>query len=85
MERAIGKITNHTIAKSPLPLSMSCKANQIVMVGALLMNSQSVLIPQPTMAESDVDEYLDCYYESDSDETDSEQYIQCIVFIVQFI
>ena len=79
MERAIGRITNHTIPKSPLSLSMSCIANQIVMVGVLLMNFQSVLIPLPTTAESDVDEYLDCYYKCDSDETNSEQYIQCTV------
>ena len=32
------------------------------------MNFQPVLIPLSTMEESDVDEYLDCYYDSSSDE-----------------
>ena len=51
---------------------MSRIANQIVMVCALLVNFQPVLIPPSTMKESNVDEYLDCFYESNSDETDSE-------------
>lgn len=68
VERAIGRIKNYTILKSPLPLSMSCIANHIVTVYALLVNFKMVLIPVSTMEDSDVDEYLDCYYESDSDE-----------------
>ena len=44
-------------------------ANQIVMVCALLINFQPVLIPLLTIEESDVDEYQDCYYVSNSDET----------------
>ena len=75
VKRAIGGIKNFTIFKSPLPLSMSRIANQIITVCALLVNFQPVLIPVSTMEESDVDEYLDCYHESDRDETDSE-YIQ---------
>ena len=51
---------------------MSRIANQIVTVCTLLVNFQPVLIPLSTMEEGDVDEYLDCYYESNSDETDSE-------------
>ena len=51
---------------------MSRIANQIVTVCAVLVNFQPVLIPLSTMEESDVDEYLDCFYESDSDETDSD-------------
>ena len=51
---------------------MSHIANQIIMVCALLVNFQPVLIPLSTMKESDVDEYLDCYYKSDSDETNSD-------------
>ena len=51
---------------------MSRIANQIVTVCALLVNFQPVLIPLSTMEESDVDEYLDCFYESNSDETDSD-------------
>lgn len=72
VERAIGRIKNYTILKSPLPISMSRIANQIVTVCALLVNFQPVLIPLSTTEEPDVDEYLDCNYESDSDETDSE-------------
>ena len=51
---------------------MSHIANLIVMVYALLVNFQPVLIPLLTMQESDVYEYLDCYYESKSDEADSD-------------
>ena len=72
VERAIGRIKNYSILKSPLPLSMPRTANQIVTVCALLVNLQPVLIPLSTKEESDVDEYLDCYYESGSDETDSD-------------
>ena len=42
----------HTIA------SLSCIANQIVVVCALLMNFQSILIPLSTMEESDIDKLL---------------------------
>ena len=51
VERAIGRIRNYTMRKSPLPLSMSCIANQIVIVCALLMDFQPVLIPLSTMEE----------------------------------
>ena len=51
---------------------MSRVANQIITLCTLLFNFQPVLIPLSTMEESDVDEYLDCYYESDSNETESE-------------
>ena len=51
---------------------MSHIPNQNVTVRASLVNFQPVLIPLSTMEESDIDEYLDWYYESDSDETDSE-------------
>ena len=47
-------------------------ANQVVTVYALLVNFQPALIPLSTMEEPDVDEYLNDYYESDSDETSSE-------------
>ena len=72
VERAIGRVKNYTILKSPLPLSTSRIASQIVTVCALLVNFQPVLILLSTMEESDVDEYLDCFYESNSDETDSD-------------
>ena len=58
IERAIGRIKNFSILKSPLPLSMARIANQIVTVCALLVNFQPALIPLSTMEEPDVDEYL---------------------------
>ena len=63
---------------------MSHIANQIVTVCALLVNFQPVLIPLSTMEESDVDEYLDCYYKSNSDKTDSEQYIHSTIRVPTF-
>ena len=72
VELAIGRVKDFTILKSPLPLSMSRIANQIVTLCTLLVSFQPVLIPLSTMEESEVDEYLDCYYESISDETDSD-------------
>ena len=42
VERAIGRIKNYTILKSPLPISMSRIANQIVTVCALLVNFQQL-------------------------------------------
>ena len=66
VERAIGRIKTFKILRSPLPLSMARLANQIVIVCALLVNFQPVLIPKLTMEESDVDDYLDSYYESDN-------------------
>ena len=52
IERAISRIKHFSILKSPLPLSMSRIANQIVTVCALLMNFQPVLIPVSTIEES---------------------------------
>ena len=72
VESAIGRIKTFTILKSPLPLCMARIANQIVTVCALLVNFQPVLIPMSTMEESDIDDYLDSYYESDNDGDDEE-------------
>ena len=58
--------------KSSLLLSMCCIVNQIGTVCALIVNFQPVLILLSTMEESDVDEYLENDYDSDSDETDSQ-------------
>ena len=62
IERVIGRIKHFSILKSPLPLSMSRIANQIITVCALLVNFQPVLIPVSTTEESDVDDYLEEYY-----------------------
>ena len=62
---------------------MSCIANQIVPVCALLVNFQPVLIPLSTLEESDVDGYLSCYYESNSDETDSYS-AHCLVHFIHY-
>ena len=50
---------------------MSFIANQIVAMYALLINFQPVFIPVSTIEQSDVAEYPDCCYESDSDKSDS--------------
>ena len=70
VKRAIGRVKNYSILKNPLPLSISCTVNQIVTVCALLVNFKPVLIPLSTMKKSHVDEYLDCYYKSNNEETD---------------
>ena len=72
VERAIGRIKTFKILQSPLPLCMSRIANQIVTVCALLVYFQPVLIPMSTMEESDIDDYLNSYYESDIDSDDEE-------------
>ena len=75
VERAIGRIKNFSILKGSLPISLSRIANQIVCVCCWLINFQPVLIPPPPVEceESDVEEYFQSYYTSDSDyDADSE-------------
>ena len=74
IERAIGRIKNFSILKGSLPITLSRIANQIVCVCCWLVNFQPVLILPPVEhEETDVEEYFQSYYTSDSDyDADSE-------------
>ena len=74
IERAIGRIKNFSILKGSLPITLSRIANQIVCVCCWLVNFQPILIPPPVECEeTDVEEYFQSYYTSDSDyDADSE-------------
>ena len=68
IERVIGRIKNYAILKGTLPITLSRIANQIVSVCTWLVNSQAVLIPPNPIEEVDeVDEYLDSYFDTESD------------------
>ena len=68
VERVIGRIKNYSILKGALPITLSRIANQIVHVCAWLVNFQTVLIPPKFVKEvDDVEEYLDSYYDTESD------------------
>ena len=69
VERVIGRVKNFSILKDTLPITLSRIADQIVCVCCWLVNFQPVLIP-PILEESadtDVDEYLNTFYSSESD------------------
>ena len=68
IERVIGRIKSYAILKGTLPITLSRIANQIVCVCAWLVNFQTVLIPPEPIEElNQVDEYLDSYFDTESD------------------
>ena len=69
IERAIGRIKNFSILTSTLPITLARIANQIVRVCCWLVNFQPALIPPPfaEIGESDVEDYFQSYYTSNSD------------------
>ena len=75
VERVIGRVKNFSILKDTLPITLSRIANQIVCVCCWLVNFQPVLLPPAIVdsedSDTDVDEYLNSFYSSDSELSDS--------------
>lgn len=68
VERAIGRIKQFSILKGTFPLSMVRLLNEVVCVCAWLTNFHPALISPPVEpSESDVEDYLHCLGDSDSD------------------